>query len=290
MTYEDSSPNQEIIPTVLLLDVDGTGSDTRKHMGYWAKDEGGARVRVPGYNDRLAAAFPEIPLEFLEGLGAVRVAYRKQNPHLTHSQQAVQWEAEHPGSRLDSITSFYTGAAPEVFTDDLERRIRLWNRDPSNIGHGEYSDLAPAVARLHEMGMFIILLTQGSRERDTGEDGWQVDKIRGAPTIAPLAQHVAETLPSGGKGELIGRWYDANTDTFRIPRTDGGEPVMARGAVLVDDVEHNVAHIPSQAMGVLLDRSGKYEGRTLPPNVRAARSLSEVPAMVRDYEALRREK
>lgn len=266
--------DQEVIPTVTLTDVDGTTSDTRVHM--------------QGYNDRLANAFPEIPEGLLQDLGAARVAYRNKYAELTHAQQSELWNRQHPGLSLDSQTSFFEGEAPDIFTPELMSRIRAWGEDPENFGHGEYDDVAPFLDGLHRVGSLPVLVTLGSRERATGEPGWQERKVLSAPSLRPLARYVAESLPEGGKGELIGTWYDADADVFQIPRTDGGEVITSRGALLVDDVEHNVAHTHPRAMAVLLDRKGKYEGRRLPSNVRRVQSLTEVPAIVRNYDMMRR--
>jgi hypothetical protein len=243
---------------------------------------------MQGYNQRLAAAFPEIPQELLGDLGAARVAYRNEHADLTHAQQSAEWERKHPGLSFDSQTSFFEGTAPDIFTPALMTRIRKWGANPENFGHGEYGDVAPLIAGLRRIGSLPILLTLGSRERATREPGWQERKILSAPNLSPLARHVAESLPAGGKGELIGSWYDPDTNTFRIPRTDGGEPVLSRGAVMVDDVRHNVEHMPPQTLGVLVDRQGKHLDRTMPPNVEVVRSLEEVPALVEHYAAIRR--
>ena len=160
---------------------------------------------------------------------------------------------------------------------------------PENFGHGEYEDVPDLLVGLHEIGSFPILFTLGSREHATGEPGWQERKVLSAPNLRYVARHIAEGLPEGGKGERIGTWYDRNNDIFLIPRTDGGESVVSIGAVLVDDVEHNVESMPAQALGILLDRKGKHEG-SLPSNVCIVRSLKSVPAIVSDYAAMRRDK
>jgi hypothetical protein len=273
MSNAELLSHQDVLPVVTLVDVDGTVSDTRTHM--------------EGYNDRLAAAFPEIPDGLLSELGAARVAYRKQYANLPHSEQSGLWNQQHPGQSFDSQTSFLEGEAPDVFTPELMERIRQWGTDPENFGHGEYDDVAPLLAGLRRIGSMPILFTLGSRERTTGEPGWQERKILSAPNLRDLPRHVAERLPEGGKGEVISTWYDDDTDTFRIPRTDGGAIVVARSVALVDDVWHNIEHTPGQALGILLDRKGKHGDQSLPGNIRVATSLTEVPAMVSEYAAMR---
>lgn len=270
---QPQAPPEIFTDTAALTDVDGTLSDTRTHM--------------EGYNERLQAAFPEIPEDMLSDLGAARVAYRKQWADLTHAQQSQRWEANHPGLKFDSQTAFFEGEAPEVFTPELMRRIREWGADPANFGHGEYDDNEAYFQGLRRIGAMPVLFTLGSREHSNNEPGWQYRKIASGPHMAGLAAHIAEEMPLGGKGELVTNWHDEPTDTFHIPRTDGGGPIVARNVALVDDVFHNLEELPDEALGILVDRKGKYEGKPLPSNVEVARSLEEVPDMIDRYQQLR---
>lgn len=263
------------LPTVTLVDVDGTVSNTREHM--------------LGYNSRLAKAFPEISLEYLEGLGAARAAYRNDNSNLTHSQQSEKWRLDKPGHSFDSQTSFMEATNSELFTPELMRSIREWGANPDNFGHGEYEDVAYFINAINTLGSLAVIFTLGSREHASDEPGWQERKILSAPNLAHLPRHVAETLPEGGKGEVIAKWYNHSNNTFLIPRTDGGAPVLAQGAVMVDDVMHNLTRLPDQALGVLVDRDNKHTESNVPAGIKIVRSLRDVPALVKQYDAFRRD-
>jgi hypothetical protein len=58
---------------------------------------------------------------------------------------------------------------------------------------------------------------------------------------------------------------------------------------MVDDVLHNLTRLPYQALGVLIDRNNKHTESNVPAGIKIARSLRDVPALVEQYDAFRRD-
>lgn len=252
-----------------LVDVDGTTSNTAQHM--------------LGLNERLVAEFPQIGGAMPDIL-ARRQAFRDEHAGLSFAEQDKIWQRRYPGTTSHSQLDIYRSLAPDVFDPRTTAAVKEWLRDPANFGSAEYPDTPALFQGLRKIGAPVVIFTLGDPEF------WQPAKLDSAPSLRDVPRHITGTLPPGGKGEVIANTYDPDADVFRFPRTDGGEQIVARGAVMIDDSTHNVAELPPQALGVLVDRKGKHLDSSMPTNVEVVRSLYEVPALVERYAAIRRSK
>jgi FMN phosphatase YigB (HAD superfamily) len=236
---------------------------------------------MPGLNERLIAAFPQIG-EAMPSILARRQAFRDEHVSLSFAQQDEVWQQRYPGTTSHSQLDIYRSLAPETFDTTTTTAVKQWLRDPDNFGFAEYPDTPALFEGLRRIGVPAVIFTLGDPEF------WQPIKLDSAPSLRGLPRHITDTLPLGGKGEVVANTYDSDADAFRFPRTDGGEPIEAKGAVMVDDSMHNVTELPPQALGVLVDRKGRHLDSRTPPNVEVVRSLDEVPALVERYAAMRK--
>lgn len=262
---------ENIHDTVVLLDIDGTTSDTAAHMS--------------GLNDRLAAEFPEIG-EVLPNIRAERSAFRKEYGHLSFAEQDDIWQQQYPGTTSHSQLDIYKTFAPEVFTKEKTEQVYEWLSDPKNFGYSEYDDVEPMMDGLRRIGATAILFTLGQDKTPQGEAGWQQLKIAGSPRLRELRGHITQTLPEGGKGQVIDESYNEETGLYTFPMPDG-EDLVTRGIVMVDDSTHNL-NIAEPGLGILIDRKGKKTEWQHTDNVQVVQSLEHVPALVEQYSAIRR--
>lgn len=272
-----------IADVVVGLDVDGTLSSTQRHMKGWETEDG---QHIAGFNDRLMQAFPVLE-PHMDDLVAARIAFRNEFGHLPHTEQSQVWGQRHDGYNFDSQFGFYFGELPDVFTPEMRVQIREWSRNPNNFGYGEYDDVPLLIKGLHALGKPAILHTMGhdiTVEGGVSMPGWQRLKVESSPTLCQFPQHITAQLPQDGKGEQYTNWYDRHSNTFIIPRTDKpGEFIEARKAVLLDDSEHNIRHMPENALGILVDRNNQHANTTLPDRVHRVRSVAEAPEVIANF-------
>ncbi|HSD55954.1 MAG TPA: hypothetical protein VLA92_02260 [Candidatus Saccharimonadales bacterium] len=255
--------------TAVLIDVDGTTSNTAEHMA--------------GLNERLINAFPLIA-EALPAIREKRRAFRKELGHLSFSGQDKAWQQRYPGTTSHSQLDIYRTFAPDVFDDQLTNNVYEWLQDTRNFGHAEYDDTAPMLAGLQQLGALPVIFTLGQKHVDrAGRPGWQRLKIDSAPNLRSLHTRIEETLPEGGKGAIIAQSYDETLGTFLFPLDDTDGVVSSEHLVMVDDSIDNL-DLPPQALGVLVDRTGKYSEQELVTNIEVVTSLREVPAIVARYQ------
>lgn len=262
---------ENIHDTVVLLDIDGTTSDTAAHMA--------------ALNDRLTQEFPEIG-KVLPQIRSQRSAFRKEYGHLSFVEQEDIWQQQHPYTTSHSQLDIYRTFAPDVFTDEITTRVGEWLTEPENFGYAEYADVEHMMDGLRRIGAPAVLFTLGQDKTLEGKPGWQQLKIAGSPRLSELRSHITHTLPKHGKGQVIDESYNEQTGLFTFPMNEG-EDIVTRGLVMVDDSTHNL-HIESPGMGVLIDRKGKKAEWDHSDNVQVVHSLEEVPALVEGYAALRR--
>jgi len=265
--FKNMANREQVQDTCVLLDIDGTMSDTRAHM--------------QALNERLAEAFPVVG-DALPRIRAQRHAFREQYGHLAHDEQDTIWQHHHPDTSLHSQLDVYRSLAPDVFTEEKTAEVYRWLSHPVNFGYAEYEDVQPMIDGLRPLGVAKALFTLGQRTTVDGAPGWQQLKIAASPRLSQFYSHIADSLPGGGKGEIINRSYDAHTDTFRFPMTDKLGSIATKGIVLVDDSEHNM-QIAQPGLGILVDRSGKHIAKEYPSNIHIVRSLIEVPDLVGAY-------
>ena len=252
---------------VALIDIDGTVSDTAAHM--------------QGFNERLAEAFPAVGAA-LPGIIEQRSDFRRQYGHLSFVEQDAIWQNLYPGTTSHSQLDIYRTFAPQVFDEATTSAVVEWMADSTNFGYAEYEDVQPMLQGLTRLGAPAVLFTLGQYQTASGGAGWQQYKIRSAPSLRHLRSHIAETFPEGGKGAAIAQAYDAEAGAFRLPMTDGSEPLVAKKVILVDDSTHNLA-MPDRSLGLLIDRAGRKTAWNGGPNIHVIRSLVEVPAIVETY-------
>jgi hypothetical protein len=262
---------EDIHDTVVLLDIDGTTSDTAVHMA--------------ALNDRLASEFPEVG-EVLPEIRAQRSAFRKQYGHLSFAEQDEIWQQQYPGTTSHSQLDIYRTFAPDVFTEEKTAEISNWLADPANFGSAEYPDVQPMMDGLRRIGAPAVLFTLGQYETPGGSPGWQQRKIAALSRLKDLSSHVTPTLPERGKGQIIDESYNEEADLFTFPMPEGQE-IVARGLVMVDDSTHNL-DIAEPAMGVLVDRESKKSDWDHADNIHIVQSLVDVPALVEEYAELRK--
>lgn len=262
---------ENIHDTVVLLDIDGTTSDTATHMA--------------DLNTRLADEFPEIG-EVLPKIRAERSAFRKEYGHLSFAEQDDVWQQKYPGTTSHSQLDIYRTFAPEVFTEEKTAQVSEWLANPENFGSAEYDDVQPMIDGLRRIGAPAVLFTLGQYETSSGSPGWQQRKIAALSRLKDLPRHITPTLPERGKGQVIDESYDKEADLFTFPMPNG-ENLITRGLVMVDDSTHNV-EISKPGMGILIDRKGKKADWDHPDNIQVVQSLEAVPALVEEYAELRR--
>jgi hypothetical protein len=262
---------ENIHDTVVLLDIDGTTSDTAAHM--------------TALNDRLAQEFPEVG-EVLPQIRSQRSAFRKEYGHLSFAEQDDIWQQQYPGTTSHSQLDIYRTFAPDVFTDEKTAQVSKWLADPQNFGYAEYEDVQPMMDGLRRIGAPAVLFTLGQDKTPEGTPGWQRLKVAGSPRLSELRGHITQTLPERGKGQVIDESYDKETGLFRFPMPDG-EDIIARGLVMVDDSTHNL-DIAEPGMGILIDRKGKKAGWDHADNIQVVQSLKDAPALIEEYTELRR--
>lgn len=259
--------NQEHLTNVIaLIDVDGTTSDTARHM--------------QGFNERLVEAFPVVA-DALPHIRAQRRAFRAQHKELSFAQQDAIWQQQYPGTSSHSQLDIYRTFAPEIFDKQLTAEVETWLQRPEHFGHAEYEDTAPMLSGLRRIGALPVLFTLGQKQTANGGPGWQQLKAKSAPHLSQLDSRIVEDLPAGGKGQLISDAYNISETKFRF-KTDSGLDVISPRAVMIDDSVHNM-ELPPEAHGILIDRHGKYEQANMRPNVSVVRSLVEVPDVIQAY-------
>lgn len=255
--------------TAVLIDIDGTTSNTAEHMA--------------GLNERLIDAFPSIA-QALPIIREKRRAFRRELGHLSFTGQDNIWRQRHPGTTSHSQLDIYRTFAPDIFDDQLTSDVYDWLQDTQNFGHAEYDDTASMLAGLRQIGALPVIFTLGQKHVDrAGRPGWQRLKIDSAPNLRSLHARIEDTLPQGGKGEMIAQSYDETLNTFLFPLDDSYGVVSSERIVMVDDSIDNL-DMPPQSLGILVDRKGKHDGQELATNIQVVRSLHEVPAIVAHYQ------
>ena len=253
----------------VLLDIDGTTSNTAAHM--------------KGLESRLVQAFPEVSTA-LSHVRAERKAFRAQYSHLSHVQQDAIWQQHYPNTSYYSHLDAYQALAPEVFTKQKTAEVHGWLSEPANFGYAEYADVEPMMEGLCKIGALAALFTLGQTETSAGKPGWQTLKVASSPRFSHMRQHIAATLPEGGKGQVINESYDQERDQFRFDMTDQLGGIVTNNLVMVDDSIHNL-HITQPGLGILIDRQGRHSEREYPSNIHVVQSLEEVPVLVETYVA-----
>jgi hypothetical protein len=256
--------SEQLHDTSVLLDIDGTTSNTSAHM--------------TDLSSRLVEDFPEVR-EALPRARAERKAFRQQHRHLSHAQQDTVWQQSYPGTSFHSQLDIYRTFAPDVFTEQKTAEIYEWLSEPANFGYAEYDDVEPMMAGLQEIGALAVLFTLGQTKTLEDHPGWQELKVAASPRFSQMRSHITATLPEGGKGQVINESYDQQRDLFRFPMTDHLGDIATKGLIMVDDSRHNL-QIAQPAMGILIDRQGKSLDWEHSSNIHVVQSLEQVPALV----------
>ena len=256
--------HEQMHGTCVLLDIDGTTSNTFVHM--------------TDLSTRIGQDFPEVR-EALPRAYAQREAFRQRYSHFSHAQQDTIWQRSYPGTSSHSQLDIYRTFAPEVFTEKKTVEIYEWLSESANFGHAEYTDVQPMMDGLHQIGVLAVLFTLGQTKTPEGNPGWQELKVTASPRLSRMRSHITATLPEGGKGQVINESYDQQRNLFRFPMTDHLGGIATKGLVMVDDSPHNLL-IAEPAIGILIDRHGKNLDWEHPNNIHVIESLEQVPALV----------
>lgn len=257
--------------TCVLLDIDGTTSNTTAHM--------------TGLSDRLTQDFPEVR-EALPYIREQRRAFRKQHKQFSHTEQDAIWQQHYPGTSLHSQLDVYRTFAPDVFTEQKTAEVYEWLSESANFGHAEYDDVQPMMDGLQQIGALAVLFTLGQTKTPEGNPGWQELKVAASPRFSQMRSHITPTLPEGGKGQVINKSYDQKRDVFRFPMTDNLGDIATKSLVMVDDSRHNL-QIAQPAIGILIDRRGASLSWERPGNIHVVESLEQVPTLVEANAARR---